>query len=131
MQHQKTLDAVMERMERLFSAMGATPAAAPASTAEFVTNSLSTRLPEFTYNPDNGCTFDVWYNRCEDIIANDGSTLDDAAKARLIVSKLDATTYARFTNHILPKKTFDVSLDETVKTLKELFGHNTSVFARS
>ena len=40
-QHQKTLDAVMERMERLFSAMGATPAAAPASTAEFVTGSYS------------------------------------------------------------------------------------------
>ncbi|EYC16485.1 hypothetical protein Y032_0033g2683 [Ancylostoma ceylanicum] len=129
-QHQKTLDAVMERMERLFSAMGATPAAAPASTAEFVTNSLSTRLPEFTYDPDNGCTFDVWYNRYEDMIANDASTLDDAAKARLIVSKLDAATYARFTNHILPKKTVDVSLDETVKTLKDLFGHNTSVFAR-
>ncbi|EYC26345.1 hypothetical protein Y032_0010g1104 [Ancylostoma ceylanicum] len=49
----------MERMERLLSAMGATPAAAPASTAEFVTNLLSTRLPEFTYNPDNGCTCDV------------------------------------------------------------------------
>ncbi|EYB84326.1 hypothetical protein Y032_0318g2338 [Ancylostoma ceylanicum] len=62
--------------------------------------------------------------------ANDGSTLDAAAKARLIVSKLDAATYVRFTNHILPKKTFDASLDETVKTLKELFGHNTSVFAR-
>ncbi|EYC29688.1 hypothetical protein Y032_0006g3125 [Ancylostoma ceylanicum] len=110
--------------------MGATPAAAPASTAEFVINALSTRLPEFTYDPDNCCTFDVWYNRYEDIIANDGSILDDAAKARLIVSKLDAATHARFTNHILPKKTFDVSLDETVKTLKELFGHNTSVFAR-
>ncbi|EYC29725.1 hypothetical protein Y032_0006g3146 [Ancylostoma ceylanicum] len=131
MQQQRTLNAVMERMKRLFSAIGAIPAAAPASTAEFVTNSLSTRLPEFTYGQtDNGCTFDVWYNRYEDIIANDGSTLDDAAKARLIVSKLDTATYARFTNHILPEKTFDVSLDETVKTLKELFGHNTSVFAR-
>ncbi|EYB92533.1 hypothetical protein Y032_0193g1411 [Ancylostoma ceylanicum] len=127
MQQPKTLNAMMERMERLFSAMSATPAAAAASTAEFVTNSLSTRLPEFTYDPDNGCTFKVWYNRYYDIIANDGSTL---AKARLIVSKLDAATYARFTNHILPKKTVDASLDETVKTLKELFGHNTSVFAR-
>ncbi|EYC05923.1 hypothetical protein Y032_0079g1259 [Ancylostoma ceylanicum] len=117
MQQQRTLSAVIERMERLFSAMGATPAAPPASTAEFVTNSLSTRLPEFTYDPDNGCTFDVWYNRYEDIIANDGSTLDTAA-------------YARFTNHILPNKTFDVSLDESEKTLKELFGNNTSVFAR-
>ncbi|EPB67002.1 hypothetical protein ANCCEY_13903 [Ancylostoma ceylanicum] len=67
---------------------------------------------------------------CSDITANDGSTLDYAANVRLIVSNLDAATYARFSNRILPKKTFDVSLDETVKTLKELFGHNTSIFAR-
>ncbi|EYC36959.1 hypothetical protein Y032_0841g2632 [Ancylostoma ceylanicum] len=58
MPQQKTLNAVMERMDRLCSA-GATPAAAPASTAEFVTNSLSIRLPELTYDPDNGCTFHV------------------------------------------------------------------------
>ncbi|EYC44064.1 hypothetical protein Y032_0473g2103 [Ancylostoma ceylanicum] len=115
MQQQRTLNAVMERMERL-SVMAATPAPASASTAEF--------------DPDNGCTFDVWYNRYEDIIANDGSTIDDAAKARFIVSKLNAATYARFTNHILPKKTFDISLHGTVKTLKELFGHDMSVFVR-
>ncbi|EYC14212.1 hypothetical protein Y032_0041g404 [Ancylostoma ceylanicum] len=51
------------------------------------------------------------------------------SKARL-VSKLDAARYAHFTNHNLPKKTFDASLDETVKRLEELFGHNKSVFVR-
>ncbi|KAK6764487.1 hypothetical protein RB195_024710 [Necator americanus] len=38
---------------------------------------------------DNGCTFDVWYNRYEDVISKDRATLDDVAKARLIISKLD------------------------------------------
>ncbi|VDM44258.1 unnamed protein product, partial [Toxocara canis] len=52
--------------------------------------SLSTRLPEFIYDPDNGCTLDVWFNRYEDVIIHDGSTLNEAAKARIIVSKLDA-----------------------------------------
>ena len=56
--------------------------------------------------------------------------MDEAAKARLIVSKLDAVTYARFTNHILPKRACEVSLADTVATLKDLFGHNTSVFSR-
>ncbi|KHN82971.1 Uncharacterized protein K02A2.6, partial [Toxocara canis] len=93
-------------------------------------NSLSTRLPEFIYDPDNGCTFDVWIHRYEDVIVQDGSTLDEAAKARLIVSKLDAAAYARFTNHILPKRPSELCFDDTVKTLKELFGHNTSVFVR-
>ncbi|PIO66820.1 hypothetical protein TELCIR_11449, partial [Teladorsagia circumcincta] len=93
-------------------------------------NSLSTRLPEFVYDPDNGCTFEVWYNRYEDVISKDGATLDEAAEARLIVSKLDAVTYARFTSHILPEKACEISLADTVATLKELFGHNTSVFSR-
>ncbi|KIH63927.1 hypothetical protein ANCDUO_05768 [Ancylostoma duodenale] len=78
-------------------------APAPASTAKFVTNSLSLCFPEFTYDPGNG--FDVWYNHYENIIEKDGSTFDDPVRARLLVSKLDAATYARFTSHILPKKT--------------------------
>ncbi|KIH60617.1 hypothetical protein ANCDUO_09124 [Ancylostoma duodenale] len=63
--------------------------------------------------------FDVWCNLYEDMIANDGSTLEDTARARLIVYKQEAATYARFSNHILSKKTLDNSLDETVKTHKE------------
>ncbi|WKY15714.1 hypothetical protein Q1695_000865 [Nippostrongylus brasiliensis] len=125
-QQQKALNAVMDRMERMFAAVTGSPTAAPATTTEFITNSLSTRLPAFCYDPDSGCTFDVWYSRYEDIISKDGSTLDDAAKVRLIVSKLDA----RFTNHIRPYKTSDIPLEDTVKTLKQLFGHNASVFSR-
>ncbi|VDM27525.1 unnamed protein product, partial [Toxocara canis] len=120
--------ALLEHVGRIFSTIG--PTASPASAAEFVTNSLSTRLPKFIYDPDNGCTFDVWFNLYEDVIVQDGSTLDEATKARLIVSKLDAVAYTRFANHILPKRPSELCFDDTVKTLKELFGHNTSVFAR-
>ncbi|KHN82842.1 hypothetical protein Tcan_01085, partial [Toxocara canis] len=52
------------------------------------------------------------------------------AKARLFVSKLDAVANARFTNNILPIRASELCYDDTVKTLKELFGHNTSLFAR-
>ncbi|VDO83841.1 unnamed protein product [Haemonchus placei] len=86
-------------------------------------NSLSTRLPEFVYDPDNGCTFEVWYNRYEGVISKDGGALDG-------LQKLDAITYARFTSCILPKRACELSLSDTVATLKELFGHNTSVFSR-
>ncbi|PIO64870.1 hypothetical protein TELCIR_13484 [Teladorsagia circumcincta] len=60
---QKTLDTLMDKMEKMFKTTATTPAGTRASTTEFVTNSLSARLPEFTYDPENGCTFDVWYNR--------------------------------------------------------------------
>ncbi|PIO63819.1 reverse transcriptase [Teladorsagia circumcincta] len=88
MAQQKTLDTLMDKMEKTFNTMATTPA------------------------------------------GTHGATLDDAAKARLIVSKLDAAAFARFTNHILPKKPAEVSVQDTVKTLQELFGHNTSVFVR-
>nr|CDJ84647.1 gag-pol polyprotein [Haemonchus contortus] len=126
----KMLQAVMKEMRGMFSSMTSTSTTAHATSAEFVTNSLSARLPEFTHHSENGCTFNVWYSRYEDIITQDGATLDEAAKARLIVSKLDAPAYAHFTNHILPRKAAEISLAETVKTLQKLFGHNTSVFAR-
>ncbi|VDM38585.1 unnamed protein product [Toxocara canis] len=114
--------ALLERVEQILTAIG--PTASRASAAEFVTNALSTRLPEFIHDPDNGCTYD------EDAVAEDGSALDEAERARLIVSKLDAAAYARFTNQILPKRASELCFDDNVKTLKELFGHNTSVFAR-
>ncbi|KAK6741799.1 hypothetical protein RB195_009585 [Necator americanus] len=100
---------LMKRMEKITSASHPTASSivptAPVATAEFVTNSLSARLPEFVYDLDS-------------------------AKARLIVSKLDAITYARFTNHILPKRAYDDPLTKTVAALKGFFGHNTSVLTR-
>ncbi|KAK6762347.1 hypothetical protein RB195_023167 [Necator americanus] len=126
---QQMFTELMKRMGKMASASDPAVPTAPVATVEFVTNSLSTlEPPEFVYDPENGCTIEVWYNRYEDVISKDGATLDDAAKARLIVSKLDAVTYARFTKHILPKRACDVPLTDTVAVLKELFGHNVSVF---
>ncbi|VDM39120.1 unnamed protein product [Toxocara canis] len=118
--------AVLKQVGRILSAIG--PTAFPAPAAEFITNSISTRLPEFIYDPHNGCTFDVCINRYGDVIVQDGLTLDEVTEARLIVSKLDAAAYVRLTNHTLPKRASELCFDDTVKTLKELFGHNTSVF---
>lgn len=47
----------------------------------------------------------------------------------MIVFVLDAATYTRFTNHILPKKAADVA--DTDKILKNLFRHCTTVLSRS
>ncbi|KHN86301.1 hypothetical protein Tcan_01224, partial [Toxocara canis] len=85
-------------------------------------------LPEFTYDPHDGHTFDVWFYRYEDVIGKDGPTLDKAARTRLIVRKLGAASYALFTGHLLPKRASELCYDETVKTMKEQFGRNMSAF---
>ncbi|KAK6060409.1 hypothetical protein COOONC_01930, partial [Cooperia oncophora] len=63
---QQMFSELINRMEAMVTASQPAVSTAPVSTAEFVTNSLSSRLPEFVYDPDNGCTFEVWYNRYED-----------------------------------------------------------------
>ncbi|KAK6743704.1 hypothetical protein RB195_010788 [Necator americanus] len=90
---QQMFTKAMKRMERMASASHPAVPTALVATAQFVTNSLSTRLPEFVYDPDSGCSFRVWYNRHEDVISKHGANLDDSAKARLIVSKLGPVTY--------------------------------------
>ncbi|CAJ0603694.1 unnamed protein product [Cylicocyclus nassatus] len=100
------------------------------SSEDYVMNALATRLPEFNHDPENGCTFDVWLQRYENIIKNDGAALDDNAKARLIVSRLDQKTHARLANTIAPKKIEDMDLQTTKATLLKLFGCRKSVFTR-
>ncbi|XGW34467.1 hypothetical protein V3C99_018398 [Haemonchus contortus] len=65
---EKMLQAVMKEMRGIFSTMMSASTTAHATSAEFDTNSLSAWLPKFTHDSENGCTFDVWYSRYEEII---------------------------------------------------------------
>ncbi|KAK6761651.1 hypothetical protein RB195_022656 [Necator americanus] len=93
---QQMFSELMKRMEKMASASHPAVPTASVATAEFVTNSLSTCLLEFVCDPDNYCTFEVWYNRYEDVISKDGVTLDDAAKARLIVYKSEICQHRHY-----------------------------------
>ncbi|VDM38695.1 unnamed protein product [Toxocara canis] len=55
---------------------------------------------------------------------------DEDARVRLIVSKLGASSYACFTNHIRLKAASELWHDGIVKTLKQLFGQSTCIFTR-
>jgi hypothetical protein len=50
----------------------------PAS--DLILSVLSKRIPTFTYDPDNGLTFDVWFQRFEDVMSQEGSKLNPAAQ---------------------------------------------------
>ena len=65
---------------------------------------LVNRIPNFSYNPDAGLTFELWYSRYENILDTEGASLDDSAKVRLIVQKLDQESFQKYDAHIMPLK---------------------------
>nr|CDJ86084.1 Unknown [Haemonchus contortus] len=73
---------LVSRMEGMAYGSHSTAPASPTNVAEFPMNSLSTHLPEFVYDLDTSSTFEIWYNRDEDVISKDGAAMDKAAKAR-------------------------------------------------
>ncbi|XP_055542744.1 uncharacterized protein K02A2.6-like [Wyeomyia smithii] len=74
--------------------------------SEKIIESLATGIEDFYYDPDGGVFFDAWFARYEDVFK----------------------FHERYVNSILPRHPRDFGLDETVKKLKKLFGHQTSLF---
>lgn len=88
---------------------------------EQIIESLSSNVTEFSYDPDGGSTFEIWYRRYEDLFLLDGSKLDDAARVRLLLRKLNTSAHERYVNCILPKHPREFQFDETVTKLKKTF----------
>ncbi|XP_062541114.1 uncharacterized protein K02A2.6-like [Armigeres subalbatus] len=99
-----------------------------ATNPEQVLESLSTNISEFNFDPENGTTFEKWFARYTDLFESDARNLDDAAKVRLLLRKLDTASHSRYVNYILPKLPKDVTFADTVTTHKKIFGKQTSVF---
>uniref|UniRef100_A0A8R1DMB9 CCHC-type domain-containing protein n=1 Tax=Caenorhabditis japonica TaxID=281687 RepID=A0A8R1DMB9_CAEJA len=92
-----------------------------------IINSLNNRIPTFTYAPEDGETFDKWFGRHENTIKLDGADLDDSAKARFILTKLDKKEAEQFRNHVLPKTPAEVNFEDTIQMLKKLFNETKSL----
>ncbi|XP_062711287.1 uncharacterized protein K02A2.6-like [Aedes albopictus] len=118
------LQAAILQMTRLLQRLAVPQATNP----EQVLESLSTNISEFSFDPENGTTFEKWFARYADLFESDARSLDDAAKVRLLLRKLDTASHSRYVNYILPKLPRDVSFADTVKTLTKIFGKQTSVF---
>ncbi|CAI2352704.1 unnamed protein product [Caenorhabditis sp. 36 PRJEB53466] len=117
-QQQKTLKALLDAFNKTTR---------PAADANSIVNSLSNRIAFFSYDPEDGETFDAWFSRYEDIIRTDGAELDDAARARLVVSKLNKREAERYRNNILPRAPKDVTFEDTITELRRLFNETKSV----
>nr|VZI44221.1 unnamed protein product [Spirometra erinaceieuropaei] len=82
-------------------------------------------ITEFLYDPQAHITFDSWYKRNEDLFS---AAQDDAWKVRLLLRKLGAAEHERYANFILPKNPREVAFKDTVETLSQIFGEQSSLF---
>ncbi|XP_053686250.1 uncharacterized protein K02A2.6-like [Sabethes cyaneus] len=97
---------------------------------EIALDSLSSNIVEFAYDPEHGSTFDTWYSRYADLFDKDASSLDDDAKVRLLMRKLNPAAHERYSSFILPKQTKDFSFAQTIEKLKAIYGSPVSIFHR-
>lgn len=97
---------------------------------EVVPEALANSISEFSFDPENGLTFDRWYSKYEDSFLRDGENLEDAAKVRLLLRKLSVTVHDKYQHFILPKHPREFSFEDTVKKLKTLFGTRSSLFSK-
>lgn len=81
------------------------------------------------YDPHNGVIFNKWYARFEDTLSIDGVKLDDAAKVRVLLRKLDSSSHSKYIDYILPKKPSENNFEETIKILKVMFSEPDSLFS--
>ncbi|XP_055633566.1 uncharacterized protein K02A2.6-like [Toxorhynchites rutilus septentrionalis] len=105
------LQAAILQMSKLLQLLAVPQATNP----EQVLESLPTNISEFSFVPENGTTFDKWFARYSDLFERDARSLDDAAKVRLLLRKLDTSSHSRYVNYILPKLPKDVTFADTAR----------------
>ncbi|BHF86025.1 hypothetical protein SprV_ctg2002920300, partial [Sparganum proliferum] len=87
--------------------------------------SIKFTLKVESVDPDH---FDSWYKRYEDMFSVDLAAQDDAWKVRLLLRKLGLAEHERYANFILPKNPPEVTFKDTVQTLSQIFGDQSSLF---
>nr|VZH95980.1 unnamed protein product [Spirometra erinaceieuropaei] len=89
---------------------------------------IAASITEFLYDPQAHITFESWNKRYEDLFSVDLAAQDDAWKVRLLLRKLGPAEHERYANFILPKNPREVAFKDTVQTLSQVFGEQSSLF---
>ncbi|CAH8633242.1 unnamed protein product [Schistosoma bovis] len=103
------------------------PSTSSSTTAPSV-DGIANSIAEFHYDPDSNVTSEMWFRRYEDLFKFDFANQDDAWKVRLLLRKLGANELDKYCNLILPLNPRDRSFADTVQTLIQHFGDNSSLF---
>ncbi|BHF72892.1 hypothetical protein SprV_0401596300 [Sparganum proliferum] len=121
-QQLKQMEALTVKLSN--SSMGQSSAAGGSQSVYHIAGSIT----EFLYDPQAHITFDSWYKRYEDLFSVDLAAQDDAWKVRLLLRKLGPAEHERYANFILPKNPREVTFKDTVQTLSQIFGEQSSLF---
>lgn len=97
---------------------------------EKIIDLLASNIKEFRYDAESCLTFAAWYSRYEDLFEQDAARLEDDAKVRLLLRKLGMAEHERYSSFILPAKPKAMTFEDTVNTLKGLFGATESVVSK-
>nr|VZH94510.1 unnamed protein product [Spirometra erinaceieuropaei] len=121
-QQLKLMEALTVKLSN--SSMGQSSAAGGSQSVDHIAGSIT----EFLYDPQAHITFESWYKRYEDLFSVDLAAQDDAWKVRLLLRKLGPAEHERYANFILPKNPREVAFKDTVETLSQIFGDQSSLF---
>nr|VZI45519.1 unnamed protein product [Spirometra erinaceieuropaei] len=121
-QQLKLMEALTVKLSN--SSIGHSSAAGGSQSVDHIAGSIT----EFLYDPQAHTTFDSWYKRYEDLFSVDLAAQDDAWKVRLLLRKLGPAEHERYANFILSKNPREVTSKDTVQTLSQIFGEQSSLF---
>ncbi|BHF72611.1 hypothetical protein SprV_0401567900 [Sparganum proliferum] len=121
-QQLKLMEALTVKLSN--SSMGQSGAAGGSHSVDHIASSIT----EFLYDPQAHITSDPWYKRYEDLLSVDLAAQDDARRVRLLLRKLGPAEHERYANFILPKNPREVTFKDTVQTLSQIFGEQSSLF---
>ena len=126
-EHQKQLSERQQRTEELLAQILKNNAHTDNDTV-FSPDTIWKAIDNFHYEQEEDKSFTAYYRSYKDFFSIDCKNWSDQKKTRLLLSKLETTKHNKFVDFILPRKTSELSFDETVKLLTELFSPKTSLF---
>uniref|UniRef100_A0A914CQ61 RNA-directed DNA polymerase n=1 Tax=Acrobeloides nanus TaxID=290746 RepID=A0A914CQ61_9BILA len=103
---------------------------APTVTAkEILMNSLVQKLDNFEYDAESRNTFDVWFRRFGTVFTEDGASLSDEEKIKVLVRKMSNSVFDRLAQITSPDSPFKKTFEEVKKILMDTFGSKETVFS--
>ncbi|VDP30701.1 unnamed protein product [Schistosoma mattheei] len=118
----------LKLMQMLTETKVAPPLQPSTSSSTTALDGIANNIAEFLYDHDSNVTFEMWFRRYEDLFKFDFANEDDAWKVRPLLRKLGATELDECCNLILPLNSRDRSFADTVQTLSQHSGDNSSLF---
>lgn len=93
----------------------------------FNMESLANMMETFAYDPESGSTFEKWYDMYTETFS-EATELDDKARIRLLLLKLEPAVNEQYRNSIKPLTPAEKTFEETVDLLRNMFSKKISLF---